>query len=77
MIYYLSGYIILAFVYLDFDIEEGAGDRVVAGPNFVHFVNKILIRFLIENLRKKTLNAIGFYLSIENVKIINSIYLKV
>ena len=26
---------------LDFDIEEGAGDRAQAGPNFVHFVNKI------------------------------------
>ena len=39
----------------------------------VHFVNKILIRLLIENLRKKTLNAIGSYLSIENVKIINNI----
>ena len=38
---YIPGYTILAFVYLDFDIEEGAGDRVVAGPNFVHFVNKI------------------------------------
>ena len=39
----------------------------------VHFVNKILIRLLIKNLRKKTLNAIGSYLSIENVKIINNI----
>ena len=28
---------------------------------------------MIENLRKKTLNAIGSYLSIENVKIINNI----
>ena len=36
-------------------------------------MNKILIRLLIENLRKKTLNAIGSYLSIENVKIINNI----
>ena len=39
----------------------------------VHFVNKILIRLLKKNLRKKTLNAIGSYLSIENVKIINNI----
>ena len=27
--------------FLDLDIEEGAGGRVEAGPNFVHFVNKI------------------------------------
>ena len=25
----------------DFDIEEGAGGRAEAGPNFVHFVNKL------------------------------------
>ena len=34
-------YFVFPLAFLDFDIEEGAGDRVVAGPNFVHFVNKI------------------------------------
>ena len=31
----------LLFFFSDFDIEEGAGGRAEAGPNFVHFVNKL------------------------------------
>ena len=34
-------YIVFPLAFLDFDIEEGAGGRAEAGPNFVHFVNKI------------------------------------
>ena len=34
-------YFVFPLAFLDFDIEEGAGGRAEAGPNFVHFVNKI------------------------------------